>query len=405
MGIFDRHVDSEGEAPSERDEAREERAHDWGLIRGVFDERWEALDQLCAEELWPIAEANQHHCPVNLVERFYRESCKALNELIDTHRPMEGELWSSEISALQKELATRLRSAGWDWLQVTLVSQGRPESEDALLAKYDGQIISLAKRFGEMYPEIMEDLVQEGLIFFKDEVIVRYNPDRGTTLWEYAAVILSKKMWSICSKWAKPRVPKVLYRRVMAAADKLRKKHPLREPTPEEIAQECGDPIEDVRRAMQPGPLRPETSFDKNWYDEEAPTLAAVDWDADPEDVAMRRAQFDALVDYLNERGGTGPGKQDGVRWVVLFVLKESEGFTWDEMVALLQGRMFIDWLSVHETYALPFSVPTRWQTICQLFGPGQVKLTVDNLKRWYLRRATSLRKWLRPKSGRRQSE
>jgi DNA-directed RNA polymerase specialized sigma subunit len=407
MAESDYHGDSdgEGEAPGMSDAAGVQWAHDRELIRGVLGEERGALEQLYTEKLWPIVEANQGHCPVALVERFYRESCRALRELINKSRPPEHELWSSRVSNLGEKLATKLRSAEWDWLRITLVLRGRVDAADALLTKYDSRILRLAQRFKDKYPEIVDDLAQEGRMMFRDEVILRYNPNRGTTLWEYAAVVLRRRMHATCIKWAKPRVPEPLYRRVTAAIDKLREKHPQREPTPEEIARECGDSIEDVRQVMQSGSLRRVTSFDKNWYDEEAPPLAAVDWAADPEDVAVRRAQFEALVEYLNERGGTGPGEQDGVRWLVLFVLKESEGFTWEEMVALLQGHMALDWPNIHETYALPYSVPTDLTPIRQLFGPGQVKLTVDNLKRWYVRRTTSLRRWLKPRLGRRRPE
>lgn len=362
------------------------------LIRAASNRDGEALTQLCREKLEPVVAQYGGDCPQALVDRFYKEGSDALTHLINTggYRLQCAE-WCAEAQRIQTTLASTLQAADHDWSYVKLIKKGGSvTAEDHLLRRYEARIRGVAYTFHDRYPEIVDDLAQEGLITFRDEVIPNYNPDRRVTLWEYARRIVWRDMRDASHEWAKPRLGAPLYRQVMAAAGRLRSKY-KREPTYAEIAQECDVSTDDVREVMEIGRGRRESSLDSSWDDDETHPPEAEARGADPLTLVLRRAYYDAVVRRLNENSGKDADGHDGERWLVLFVLKYYEGYSWDEILAILLGDVDIDWPSVHEAYSLPYALPTEKAQICRLFQYGGPKLTVDNLKRWYARRTAFL--------------
>lgn len=376
--------------------ADEQWLHDCALIRSVLSGDSAALVQLCNEKLGPVIARSRGDCPHALVERFYKEGSDALAQLINTGgHELQRVDWRSHIQNIQAALAFELQTGDQEWLFVTLINSGNLPAEDHLLRKYEMKIKGIAYSFRALYPEIEDDLAQEGLIAFRDKVIPTYDPGKGVTLWEYARKIIWRSMNEASRKWAKPRSQAPLYLSVRAATRRLRNKY-KREPTYTEIADECGVSTDDVREVMEAGHGRRESSLDKGWDDGEAQVHEVEDRQADPWNQVSRRARYDAVMRYLNENSGKNTDGHDGERWVLVFVLKHYEDYSWDDLLDILLGHKDVDWQSIHEVYSLPFSLPARSDEICRLFQDGGPKLTLDSLKHWYSRRSNLLQKSLK---------
>jgi hypothetical protein len=162
-----------------------------------------------------------------------------------------------------------------------------------------------------------------------------------------------------------------------------------KEPTPQEVAEECGLELADVRSMLQKRESPGVASIDRSNGDDSdgAGVRQLGSWGNDPATLVAGQSLYDQVVRFLNEQSGD----QDGVKWLAAFTLNNLEEYWWHEVVDVLSECKPVQWPDLHEHYRLPASVPTNWQRICALFDTPPPKLTEESMKKWFGRRRTRL--------------
>jgi hypothetical protein len=72
-------------------------------------------------------------------------------------------------------------------------------------------------------------------------------------------------------------------------------------------------------------------------------------------------------------------------KFIVLFLLKETQDCAWEYICKLLQDESGgLWWPDLCADYDASSEVCSDWPTICRLFAVGAPKLTAQALRRWY---------------------
>ncbi len=371
------------------------RANEWKRNQALVDQAQNghggALAQLRREQVRPIADAYKGRCPQSLSDRLYRTGCDVLDEWLNEARDQtDADEWARAVSRIKETV----RKQYDDWARdrdLAAMSQRANSrlADDALLEKYSKRIEYVARKFREFCDEISDDLAQEGRILLYSKVIPTYDWRTGYTLWEYAAKAVWRRMRDVCLSWTKAqRKADPMRRLVLATFDNLRQELG-REPTPQEVAEECGLEVEDVRSMLQRRESPDVASLDR--WDGDDSDGAAVrqpgSWGNDPAALLSAQSLHDQIVRFLNEQSDD----QDGVKWLTAFTLNNLEEYWWHEIVDVLSECKSVRWPDLHEHYQLPPSVPTNWHEICALFSNPPPKLTEESMKKWFGRRRTRL--------------
>lgn len=365
--------------------------HNEALIDQAQNGHGGALAQLRKEQVRPIVDAYRGRCPQGLIDRLYRAGCDVLDEWLNEARDQtDADDWSRAILRIKEKV--RKQYDDWAWDRDLAAMSQRANSglaDDALLEKYGKRIESVARKFREFCDEIGDDLAQEGRILLYSKVIPTYDWSTGYTLWEYAAKAVWRRMRDVCLSWTKAqRRADPMRKLVLVTFDSLRQELG-KEPTPQEVAEECGLELADVRSMLQKRESPGVASIDRSNGDDSdgAGVRQLGSWGNDPATLVAGQSLYDQVVRFLNEQSGD----QDGVKWLAAFTLNNLEEYWWHEVVDVLSECKPVQWPDLHEHYRLPASVPTNWQRICALFDTPPPKLTEESMKKWFGRRRTRL--------------
>ena len=237
---------------------------------------------------------------------------------------------------------------------------------------------------------------QEGCYAFRAKAVPHYRLDEETRekeirLWSYAYNWVWSAMRDACAQWHGLSSDATRYfGRVLDTARTLSQSLD-HEPTVPEIAAAAKLKPSVVQEVLSSGrreiPLDP-TPADEE--EEERPQRQLTDPSPPHHTRAFGRDLYDEVITVL--------GPSDGVKWLILFLLKEA-GYAWNTVSAFLRGdpAAAAAWPVACTDKPLPDRVPTAWEGVLACFQQAPQESGANTLCTWYNEKRKILAQKLRP--------
>ncbi|MDQ2805463.1 MAG: hypothetical protein M3Z04_00865 [Chloroflexota bacterium] len=227
------------------------------------------------------------------------------------------------------------------------------------------------------------DLQQDGCYAFRAKAVPHYRLDQGshereTRLWSYSYTWVWSAMRDACARWHQLSSDATRYfGRILDSARALSQTLD-HAPTITEIAAAAAVKPSVVEEVLHMGhrdlPLDPLPAADA---EDLQPALQLPDRGPSPETSAFGRAAYEEVIRLL--------GPTDGVKWLVLFLLKEA-GHGWDRISGCLGGAADgpAAWGSACTDQPLPATVPRAWDGVLACFRQAPQESGANTLSAWY---------------------
>ena len=272
--------------------------------------------------------------------------------------------------------ATTALSAEREAALVLLAQHGRRDALDELVLVHHECLWQVARTFScpDMAPG---DIFAVAYDYFREKAVITYRSGRGTRLWTWTCGLLHRKLRDACVK--ANQIPDKVRRcrpSVLAAQATLTQllEH---EPTVRELAEWVDEEEALVKAVLQSG-LK-------------VVSLSAGETDAEPGGVAElaapgRSADARLVLADACQAICKVLGDRVGIKFLVLWLLREYGGYEWKVIVAMLSDD-FADepvWRTAQTDLILPTALHVPWTDACQLFSGSPPRLTEVNLRDWY---------------------